>query len=354
MDKQQGLEYLYSSPLYPLLTKENITDVGYNGKDIFYLDNNVGRVKSNIQFSKDDARDFIRQIANICERQFSIANPCLNVTIGNYRINAIHQSIGRERGEQVVTFSIRIASSKIRIFDDVDFLTDELRELFDVLVNSNQSIVIGGLPGTGKTELQKYILTRLNKDQRVIVVDNVLELENIRDYINYDLTVWQYNENNQNITLPILIKEALRNMPDWLILAEGRGKEMLDILNSAVTGLPIITTLHSYDVHSIPVRMARMVMMNDENCRYEDILNDIKYHFRYFVYLKRGKDSSGKVKRYIDSIVHLDNQGNEHFVYSNNLKKKRYGKIDRNNASQLRIKKSQKAFIRCFLGDNYE
>lgn len=354
MDRNLGLEYLYSTPLASLLKKESVTDIGYNGKEIFYLDNNVGRVKSNIAFNKDDARDFIRQIANICERQFSIASPTLNVTIGNYRINAMHQSIGRESGEQVVTFAIRIGSPKIRIFDDKDFLSDELKELFDVLTYSNQSIVIGGLPGTGKTELQKYLLTRLNKDQRVIVVDNVLELENVRDYINYDLTVWQYNENNQNVTLPILIKEALRNMPDWLILAEGRGKEMLDILNSAVTGLPIITTLHSYDVHSIPVRMARMVMMNEENARYEDILNDIKYHFRYFVYLKRGKDQNGKVKRYIESIVHLDSDGNEHIIYTNNLRKKKYGKIESRCASQLRIKKSQRTFVKCFLGDSYE
>lgn len=351
MDKKQGLDFLYSTKLSPYFKKDNITDISYNGIDIFYVDNNAGRIKSDITFSQDEARDFIRQIANICEKQFSMTSPRLDVTIDKFRINAMHQSIGRVKDEQAVTFSIRIASKKIRIYDDEDFLTEEIKELFDVLMVSHQSIVLGGLPGSGKTELQKYLLTRLAKDQRAIVVDNVLELETIREYINYDLTMWQYNENNPNASLPLLIKEALRNMPDWLILAEGRGKEMLDILNSAVTGLPIITTLHAYDVHSIVIRMARMVMQNQENSRYEDVLNDIKYHFRYFVYLKREKDSSGVIKRYISSILHLTPKGEAIEIYNNDLQKIRYGKIDRESLLLLKIKKNQTSFIRSFIGD---
>ena len=354
MDKKQGLDFLYSSCFARYFKKDNITDVSFNGIDVFYVDNNLGRIKSDIRFSQDDARDFIRQLANIAEKQFSLASPNLDITIGKFRINAMHQSLGRVRGEQVITFSIRIASEKIRIYEDDDFLSSEIKELFDILMASHQSVVIGGLPGTGKTELQKYLLTRLAKDQRVIVVDNVSELETVRDYTDYDLTMWQYNENNTNASLPMLIKAALRNMPDWLILAEGRGKEMLDILNSAVTGLPIVTTLHSFDVHSIPIRMARLVMQSEENSRYEDILNDIKYHFRYYVYLKKDKDSSGKVKRYIASIMHIDSSGKETLIYSDDLEKKRYGKINRESLMLLKIKRNQTAFIKYFIGEKHE
>lgn len=354
MDKKQGLDFLYSSCFGRYFKKDNITDVTFNGIDVFYVDNNLGRIKSDLRFSQEDARGFIRQLANIAEKQFSIASPNLDITIGKFRINAMHQSLGRADDEQVITFSIRIASEKIRIYEDDDFLTSEIKELFDVLMISHQSVVIGGLPGTGKTELQKYLLTRLPKDQRVIVVDNVSELETVRDYTDYDLTMWQYNENNNNASLPMLIKAALRNMPDWLILAEGRGKEMLDILNSAVTGLPIVTTLHSFDAHSIPIRMARLVMQNEENNRYEDILSDIKYHFRYYVYLKKDKEPSGKVKRYIASIMHLDPTGKETLIYSDDLEKKRYGKIDRDSLMLLKIKRNQTAFIKYFIGEKHE
>ena len=355
MDKKEGLEYILHSKLAPLLKKESVTDVSYNGESIFVVDNRNGRTKSDISFTEEEARDFIRQIANICEKQFSVSSPKLDVTLGPYRVNAMHQSIGRVNGREAVTFAIRIASNRIRIYEDPYFLTPEVKELFDVLISSHQSILIGGLPGTGKTELQKYLLTRANKDQRVILIDNILELETIRQYIDYDLTMWQYNENNHNATLSMLIKEALRNIPDWLILAEGRGKEMLDILNSAVTGLPIITTLHSFDGKSIPTRMARMVMLNEDSSRYEDILSDIYYHFRYLVYLKKDKDSiTGGIKRYISSIIHLDASGKMKEIYSDNLEKKKYSKIDRDSLLLLKIKKNQTAFIKAFIGEGYE
>ena len=353
MDREQGINYLLSTPFARLLKNDNITDISYNGRNLFYVDNTRGRIRSEINFSQEEARDFIRQIANICEKQFSVASPRLDVTIGNYRINAMHQCVGRNDGE-VVTFAIRIASEKVRIFDDEEFLTGELKELFDVLMISHQSVVIGGLPGTGKTELQKYLLTRFAKDQRAIVVDNILELESIRKYIDYDLTIWQYNENNHNASLPLLIKEALRSMPDWLILAEGRGDEMLDILNSAVTGLPIITTIHSYDVFGMPTRMARLVMRKEENSKYEQILDDIKYHFRYYVYLKRDKSGTGGVRRYISSIVHLDDKGKSKVIYSEDINGRSYAPIDRESLMQLKIKKSQTGFIRCFVGEKYE
>ncbi len=354
MDKSQGIDYILSSKLSPLLKKASITDVSYNGESIFVVDNHHGRTKSDIPFPQEEARDFIRQIANICEKQFSVSSPRLDVTLGPYRVNAMHQSIGRVNNEEAVTFAIRIASDRIRIYDDEKFLTPELKELFDVLVTSRQSIVIGGLPGTGKTEFQKYLLTRLPKDQRAIVVDNILELETIRKYIDYDLTMWQYNENNQNATLSLLIKEALRNIPDWLILAEGRGKEMLDILNSAVTGLPIITTLHAFDCQSIPTRMAHMVMLNEDSSRYEGIMSDISYHFRYLVYLKKDKDSTGGIRRYISSIIHIDPKGKSKEIYSDDLNKKKYSKIDRESLLLLKIKKNQTAFIKSFVGESHE
>ena len=353
MDKKQGLEYILSSKLSPLLTKENITDVDYNGESVFIMDNRNGRYRSEIPFNQEEARDFIRQIANICEKQFSIASPSLDVTLGPYRINAMHQSVGRVNHEEAITFAIRIASERIRIYEDMNFFTPETKELFDVLMASHQSILIGGLPGTGKTELQKYLLTRLPKDQRVILVDNILELENIRKYIDYDLTMWQFNEKNQNMTLSLLIKQALRNIPDWLILAEGRGKEMLDILNSAVTGLPIITTLHSFDAKSIPVRMAHLVMLNEESSKYEDILSDIYYHFRYLVYLKKDKDSNG-IRRYISSIIHIDPHGKMKEIYSDDLSNKKYARLERESLLLLKIKKSQTAFIKCFVGESHE
>ena len=90
MDTVKTIDYLEQSFLKPLLSSSNITDISYNGKDIFYVDNDLGRLKSDIVIDKQAAKDFVRQIANLSEKQFSFQNPKLDVSFGKYRFNALH------------------------------------------------------------------------------------------------------------------------------------------------------------------------------------------------------------------------------------------------------------------------
>ena len=124
------------------------------------------------------------------------------------------------------------------------------------------------------------MLTRLKENTRVIVIDNVMELDRIRNE-KLDLTCWQCDDKNPNSLPSVLIKNALRCNPDWLIIAESRGGEMEDVLNSALTGSPIISTFHSLDIFSMPNRVISMVMMNNKRTNRKEILNDLTYHIRF-------------------------------------------------------------------------
>ena len=313
MDKEKALFYIEHSFLASLLSDNDVTDISYNGKDIYYVSNKFGRKKSKIIIEYLLAKDFIRQIANIAEKQFSFTNPILDISIGKYRINATHQSIGRIDDEGVVTFSIRIASIEPKIIKGSNFFTKDIEALVKAILENKESIIIGGVTSSGKTEFQKYLLKSLKENERVIVIDNVLELDQVRnEYL--DLTCWQVDENNKNTAPSILIKNALRNNPDWLILAEARGEEMVDVLNSAMTGMPIITTLHSRDANSLPHRMGRMMMRSEQKIDYRDALKDIYYHFHYYFYLKK-EVVDNKIVRYIKEINYVNNDGRITNIY---------------------------------------
>ncbi len=164
--------------------------------------------------------------------------------------------------------------------------------------------MFGGLTGSGKTEFQKFLLSRMEKNTRVIIIDNVCELDYVDINPNLDMNVWLANDEKKESNVQSLVRNALRSNPDWLIVAEARGEEMLDVLNSALTGHPILTTIHALDIESIPQRMTRLVMMGDKKSNHEDIYNDIVYHFRFFIYLKRDYQN-GRVVRFIDEISYL-------------------------------------------------
>ena len=351
MDVIKLINYFESSFLADLVRKEGITDISYNGESIYYIDNRLGRLKRKTAVEPQLVRDFIRQIANLSEKQFSYQNPELDVSFGKYRINALHQSVCRRNNKECICFSIRIASSKLRIEEDERYFPREVVDLLDVLIASNVSIVIGGLTGAGKTELQKYLITRMLENTRTIVIDNILELDQLQVDQDLDLNIWQVDENRQSTSIQQLVKTALRCNPDWLIVAESRGKEMLEVLNSSLTGHPIITTLHALDIQSMPYRMVRMVMMNEQKMDFKDVYQDIAYHMRFYIYLKRKYADNGSVIRYVSSIAYLNGKKMEE-IYSSDGQDKKYGLLSEKALSLLNISRASNLFKRTFIGGN--
>ena len=114
MDVEKLITFLEGSFIKELLKNDDITDISYNGQDIYYVDNQHGRLLSEIAISSQEARDFVRQIANLSEKQFSFQTPHLDVSFGKYRFNALHQSVCRKNNKECICFSLRIAASTLR------------------------------------------------------------------------------------------------------------------------------------------------------------------------------------------------------------------------------------------------
>ena len=294
-------EYIESSFLAPILQRKEITDVSYNGESLFLVDNRFGRQKSELEVTPTAVGDFLRQIANYAEKQFSYLDPVLDVSFAQYRLNAIFLSVARCENKKTYSFSLRIASRESVLEKDASFFPGNSKKILLDAIEDRKSIVIGGETGCGKTELQKYLLSHLRPATRVIVIDNVEELELSRGDGSLDLTTWIVDSKNPKSSFPFLIRNALRNNPDYLLVAESRGEEMLDALNVVMSGHPLISTLHAKDLEAMPYRMARMAMMSGKKLEFDDLMSDIFHHFSYMVYLDKRTTKWG-VKRRIQKI----------------------------------------------------
>lgn len=297
--------YLENSFLSDYLKTSDLTDLSYNGEDLFYATNSRGRVKAEKQPKLSEVADFLRQIANLCEKQFSFSSPILDVSFGRYRLNAVYQSLARSQNEKTYTFSLRLASSGCRISEDPNFFGGESKGILLGILQQGESIVIGGKTSSGKTELEKYLLNAMAPSSRVIVIDNVEELDLVKNPL-IDLSMWLVNENVKDASFAALIKNALRNNPDYIMVAEARGGEMLAGLVSAMSGHPIITTIHAQDIEAMPERIARLAMMGNERLYKDELLDDIAHHLRYYVYLEKKENADGSYSRFLKSIGRLD------------------------------------------------
>lgn len=350
MEHKKVVEFIENSFLRPLIENINVTDISYNGDSIYYVDNLLGRSKSKIEISLENARDFIRQIANLCEKQFSYQSPILDVNAEKYRINAVHQSISKRNNDDTINFSIRIASEKPRIFKGCNFFDKGIEELISILIKSKVSLILGGTTGCGKTELQKYLITCMSEHTRIIVIDNILELDSLSTPVQLDINIWQADEKNQNSSIQQLVKNALRSNPDWLIVAESRGKEMLDILNSSLTGHPVITTIHSYDLSTMPSRIARMAMMSNETLDFNETLIDLSYHMKFYIYLRKTILQDGSIFRYISGIGFYNNNHME-IIYERSGNNSKYYPLSDEIRKYLDLSYISDEFRKIFIKD---
>lgn len=323
---QRLLDTIEQSFLKPLLTSSYVTDIAYNGEAVFYMDNRYGRAKATFDITLAQVSDFLRQIANLSEQQFSYSHPILDVSIGHYRLNAVHGAIARAHYERVTTFSLRIGNTSANLIQPNQFFHREVFRLLQAIIHCQISIVIAGLTSSGKTELQKYLFQLMDNHTRIIVIDHIQELESVRTTSDLDITCWQQNDDVSDASFASLIANGLRSNPDWLFVAEARGKEMLDILNAAMTGHPLILTAHSIDLVSLPSRLTRMALMGDPNLRYEDVKKDIEHHFSFYLYLERKKQSDGTIVRYLKEVAEVE-EGRVNHLYHFENGQAQFGKI---------------------------
>ena len=302
--------------IHDLLEDPFVTDISYNGSDIYYLDNRKGRCKFKSETTSEEIYSFLRQISNLCDSSFSLSQPILDVSFLNFRLNAVYKNVCRKSGEKVLTFCMRKFNlNKIMIDEKSDFASISILKFLGFAVKKKLSILIAGPTSSGKTELQKYLINQLTNNERVIVIDTINELD-INYNSNVDITCL-VTDLKQGIDLKELVKLSLRYCPDYVVLAEARGAEFEDVLTSSLSGISTITTIHAKSVDTIVERAINLVQINNKNLNYETIKESILMHFDLFIYVEKKIEENGTIKRKLVSLK-LVNEGKTIDLMDNN------------------------------------
>lgn len=289
---EKVIKAIEESFLGPLLSDQNITDISYNGHNLFYFSNNQGR-KLYGEIDNKTVATFLRNVANFANERFSYADTFLDISIGKYRLSAMHYACSRFEYAESLSFALRINHNFLA--SNPNYLNPDVIPILKYIMSQNRSIIISGTTGVGKTTLQKYLLMLLPKNTRVLVIDNVLELSEVTTLNpSLDLTLWQSLTNNEE-EIKGFIQKALRFHPDYLIIAESRGGEMKEILQGAISGHPNIVTIHADSATLAYERVVYLAGHHDKN--------SLLQAFPYVIHLAKTYKLNGKIYRYIEKIT---------------------------------------------------
>lgn len=297
----QSSSFLLKTKLGKLLN-EQVSEISFNGSELYINYVNIGRSKINdLKFSNEDAYNLVKHLADINGKTFNNMNPILDLSFGQFRLNAIHDSVGNSNNIGVNTFIIRQIYRGVRI-SPKDGLDHRVKNLFHRIIKAKQSIIISGVTGSGKTEMQKFIVSIIPNNQRIIMIEDTYETH-IKDLANHlDVNTWLVNQLDQRQQINELIRAGLRNNPDWLMLAESRGSETNELLLTATSGIPVITTLHAQSALSAIDRMIHLMgSTNKFNNSYLEL--EIASHIHFYVHMLKINDVNKKIQRIIGEIM---------------------------------------------------
>lgn len=276
---------------------KQVTDINFNGHHL-WIDHLVkGR------FLVEDFQNisFINQlcsrIANMANLPFNASNCVVETETHDLRISILHHSVCSLGNSLSIrkTPAIQRLNDKLLIKQKMAPLA--ILKMLKNCVKKKYNIMISGLPGAGKTEFLKYLMENINPFERVITIEDTMEIRYGAIHPKRDCVMLKVSD---QFTYEHAIKASLRQRPDWILLSEVRGKEVVSLMQCISAGTKLISTIHAPKASQIPERMLQIYPNNysfNENLRkmiYETI--DIGIHLESY------HDSKG-IHRFIKEIV---------------------------------------------------
>ena len=175
-----------------------------------------------------------------------------NVKVRNHPIDVRISSMPTQYGETIVMRLLHRAGG-VHQLADLGMSPETLQRFGSAINRYTGMMLVTGPTGSGKTTTLYAALNELNKpDCKIITVEDPVEYR--LDGVNQV----QVNEKIE-LTFSRVLRSALRQDPDVILIGEMRDVETAQIgLRAAITGHMVLSTLHTRDAASAPLRLVDM------------------------------------------------------------------------------------------------
>ena len=304
-------------PLKPLLDDDDITDISFCNKGQIWI-------RSLTQGSKrievpGVTQEFMERLAfqcsNVMGTTFNNAKPFLDAESAELRFNFVHESIATNG----IACVIRKTPAKIRLEKQKllkeDYFTADIHDILIKCVEGHCNILVAGETGSGKTEFVKYLASHTRENEKIITIEDTLELHLDRIFPERDIVAMKTN--NVASYTDVLVT-CMRQNPKWILLSEVRSAEAVSaVRNSISSGHNILATIHADKASAIPYRLYSLM---ETDLEVDQFLNTIYRYIQLGVHIKAYYSKKyGKFHRELDEVVEFyvddDNKPQSHIIY---------------------------------------
>jgi len=322
-------------PLKEYLENDDITDISYSNDGQIHLktlSKGIYRIE-NPNLNNAFMEKLAFQCSNAMGTTFNMAHPFLDAESTELRLNFVHDSIASNG----IACVVRKTPAKIRLEKEKilaeKYIELDIHDLLFKCIEGHCNIIVCGETGSGKTEFVKYLASHIKENEKVITIEDTLELHLDRIFPHRDIVAMKTN----NIaSYSDVLVTCMRQNPKWILLSEVRSAEaVLAVRNSISSGHYILSTIHADKAASIPHRMYSLLETNQD---IDQFLKSIHRYVQLGVYIRGYQDKV--TKRFVREIAEVtefyvteDNEALSNTIY----RKTTTGNVIRQNPSKYLV-----------------
>jgi len=255
-------DFVGLNELEPLMHDPQIEDISCDGVGIpvyvVHRNPEYGEMRTNIQFpTKQELDSFVVKLSQRCRRSISVATPLLDATLPDG--SRLQATLGSDIARRGSNFTIRRFSE--RPFTPVDLI--EMGTLSSLslayiwfLVEQGKSILVSGATATGKTTVLNSISLFIQPTKKIVSIEDTAELQLPHpNWIPQVARAISSEKRYGSVEMFDLLKAALRQRPDYIIVGEVRGAEANVMFQGMATGHPALGTIHADNVQKVVDRL---------------------------------------------------------------------------------------------------
>jgi len=284
-------------PIQPLIEDLTLTEIMVNGADRIFVERDGKLLLTDIRF-RDDAHvlRIIDRIVTPIGRRIDEASPMVDARLPDgSRVNAIIPPLS------LIGPCINIRKFSAIPFTEEDLLrfgtiTAPMLALLKACVTGRLNMLISGGTGSGKTTTLNLLSSYIPESERIVTIEDAAELRLEQEH-KVRLEARPPNlEGRGEITIRMLVRNALRMRPDRIIVGEVRGAEALDMLQAMNTGHDgSLSTAHTNSPRDTLARLETMVLMAGMNLPSRAIREQIASAMHLIVHQQRFSDGTRKI-----------------------------------------------------------
>jgi len=243
--------------LDPIVSDMYVEDVSCSGMGVIFVEHKIFKsLKTVVNFPTfEDLDQFVMRLAERIKKPVSVHSPIVDATLPDgSRINIVYGADVSKRGSNFTIRKFSETPSSILELIDWHTLDYKMAAYLSLTIGEGMNVFVCGETASGKTTTLNAVTTFIHPNAKIVSIEDTPELQVphqnwIREVVS------STKEGDAGVGMFDLLKAALRQRPNEIIIGEIRGAEGAIAFQAMQTGHSVMATFHAASVERLIQRL---------------------------------------------------------------------------------------------------